>query len=269
MDRISAVVITRNEARNVERCLRSLAPVADEVLVVDSGSTDGTVATCERLGARVVRQDWLGFGPQKNLANGLAAHPWILSVDADEALDAPLQAAIADAKGRGLSGAYEVSRLNWYYGKFLRHGFEYPDRKVRLFPRGQARWDDARVHESLRLDPGLPIRRLPGHLLHYTYERLEEHVVKQNRYTNLAAEDELAHGRRPSIPKIVLAPPAAFFRAYVLRRGFLDGLHGFVLAALHAHGTLQKYAKLWDLRRAAGAASARQPAAARRPGTRG
>lgn len=249
MDRISAVLITRNEARNVERCLRSLAPVADEIVVVDSGSTDDTVALCERHGARVFRQEWLGYGPQKNLANERATHAWILSLDADEALDPPLQAAIADAKASGLSGAYEVDRLNWYYGRFLRHGFEYPDRKVRLFRKGEASWSEDRVHETLRLAPGAAVRRLPGHLLHYTYERLEEHVLKQNRYTNLAAEEARARGRRPSVAKIVLAPPTTFFRAYVLKRGFLDGLHGFVLAALHAHGTLQKYAKLWDLSR--------------------
>ena len=251
MDRISAVVITRNEARNVERCLRSIAPVADEVLVVDSGSTDGTVALCEGLGARVVSHEWLGFGPQKNLAHGLASHDWILSIDADEALDPALQAAIAAEKARGLSGAYAVSRLNWYYGRWLRHGFEYPDRKVRLFPRSRAIWDDAMVHEFLRLDPGLAVTRLDGHLLHRAYERLEDHVEKQGRYTRLAAQDALRRGRRASPAKIVLGPPATFLRAYLLKRGFLDGLHGFVLAAVHAHGTLLKYAHLWDLRRAA------------------
>jgi glycosyltransferase involved in cell wall biosynthesis len=250
MDAISAVVITRNESRNVERCLRSLAGVADEVVVVDDFSDDDTVAICERLGARVVQRPWLGFGPQKNLANGLARHEYVLSLDADEALDGELAEAIRAAKARGLAGAYELARLNWYYGKFLRHGLEYPDRKVRLFPRSRAAWDAQPVHEQLVLDASLAVTRLPGHLLHYTYRRLEEHVAKANRYTNLAAEAALARGKRPSLAKVLFSPLVTFLRAYVVKRGFLDGLHGFVLARLHAHATFLKHVKLWDLDRA-------------------
>lgn len=261
MDRISAVVITKNEARNVERCLASLAPVVDEILVVDDGSTDGTPALCERLGARVVQQAWLGFGPQKNLANRLAAHEWILSIDADEALDTALAAALARAKAEGLRGVYEVSRLNWYYGKFIRHGLEHPDRKIRLFPRSGASWDASLVHEQLVLSAPSPVTRLDGHLLHYTYARLEDHVAKASRYTTLAAEDAFRRGKRPSLAGLLLSPLAVFMKAYLLRLGFLDGLHGLVLAALHANATFVKKAKLWDLHRAARAARA-EPAPA-------
>jgi glycosyltransferase involved in cell wall biosynthesis len=251
MDRVSAVVITKNEARNVERCLASLAPVADEILVVDEYSSDGTAALCASLGARVVQQGWLGFGPQKNVGNGLAAHEWILSLDADEALDPPLQRAIAEAKAAGLRGVYEVSRLNWYYGRFVRHGLEYPDRKIRLFPRSRASWDESLVHEGLRLAEPLPVTRLDGHLLHYTYARVEEHVAKANRYTSLAAEDAHRRGVRPSVARMLLSPLAVLVKSYLLRRGFLDGLHGLVIAALHASAAFQKHAKLWDLHRAA------------------
>ncbi|MFL5301846.1 MAG: glycosyltransferase family 2 protein, partial [Anaeromyxobacteraceae bacterium] len=231
MDRLSAVIIAKDEARNLARCLRSVAGVADEIVVVDAESTDDTARIAEAHGARVVRQRWLGFGPQKNFANGLAANAYVLSLDADEALDDELRAALLAGKARGLSGAYAVSRLNWYYGRFLRHGFEYPDRKVRLFPRDRASWDPQPVHEGLTLDPALTVTCLPGHLLHYTYRRIEEHAAKANRYTSLAAEGALARGGRPSVAKIVLAPLATFLRAYVVKRGFLDGLHGFVLAA--------------------------------------
>ena len=258
MDRISAVLITKNEARNVERCLASLAPVADEIVVVDDFSSDDTVAICERLGARVVRQAWLGFGPQKNLANGLARHAFVLSVDADEALDPFLQRAIAEAKAKGLAGAYQVSRLNWYYGRFIRHGLEHPDRKVRLFPREKVRWDESLVHEGLVFAEPLAVTRLDGHLLHYTYARVEEHVAKANRYTSLAAEDAFRRGARPSLVRMLLGPLAVVLKAYLLKRGFLDGLHGLVLAMLHAHATFQKHAKLWDLHRAARAE--REPA---------
>jgi glycosyltransferase involved in cell wall biosynthesis len=251
MDRVSAVVIAKNEGRNVERCLRSLAPIADEIVVVDDFSTDDTAAICERFGARVVLQEWLGFGGQKNFANGLATNEWILSIDADEALDPFLQRALVEAKGRGLRGVYEISRLNFYYGRFLRHGLEYPDRKIRLFPRGAARWNGSLVHERLELSERLPVTRLDGHLLHYTYLAIAEHVAKANRYTTLAAQDAFARGVRPSLAKLLLGPLATFLKSYLLKRGFLDGRHGLVLAALHAHGTFLKHAKLWDLHREA------------------
>lgn len=266
MDRISAVLITKDEARNVERCLASLAPVADEIVVVDGFSTDDTVARCERLGARVFQRGWLGFGPQKNLANGLARHEWVLSMDADEALDPFLQRAIAEAKAAGLRGVYEVSRLNWYYGRFVRHGLEYPDRKVRLFPRGKVSWDESLVHEGLRFAEPLPVTRLDGHLLHYTYARIEEHVAKANRYTSLAAEDAFRRGKRPSLAKTFLSPLVVLLKAYVLKRGFLDGRHGLVLAALHASAAFLKQAKLWDLHRAARGAGAAPAAAPPAPG---
>lgn len=251
MDRVSAVLITKNEAHNVERCLRSVAPVVDEIVVVDDLSTDGTASICERLGARVVRQAWLGFGPQKNLGNGLAENDWILSIDADEALDPFLQRAVTEAKARGLSGVYEVSRLNSYYGRFVRHGLGHPDRKIRLFPRTAARWNGSLVHEVLEMSAPLPVTRLDGHLLHYPYGRVEEHVARANQYTTLAARDAFARGKRASLPRMMLGPFVTFFRSYVVKRGFLDGRHGLVLALLHAHGTFLKHAKLWDLRRAA------------------
>ena len=260
MDRISAVLITKDEARNVERCLASLAPVADEIVVVDGFSSDDTVARCERLGARVVQHRWLGFGPQKNLANGLARHEWILSIDADEALDPFLQRAIAEAKAAGLRGAYEMARLNWYFGRFVRHGLEYPDRKVRLFRRTEASWNDSLVHEGLVLAEGLTVTRLDGHLLHYTYARVDEHVAKANRYTTLAAEDALRRGARPSLAKAFLSPLAVFLKSYLLKRGFLDGLHGLVLSTLHANAAFLKSAKLWDLHRIARAEAGAAPA---------
>jgi glycosyltransferase involved in cell wall biosynthesis len=247
MDPISAVLITKNESRNVERCLRSLEGVADEIVVVDDFSDDDTAAICERHGARVVRQRWLGFGPQKNHANGLARHDYVLSLDADEELDPELRAAIRAAKERGLTGAYEVARLNSYCGRFIRHGLEYPDRKVRLFPRSRASWDERPVHEQLRLAGGLAVTRLAGHLRHYTYRSVEDHVSKINRYSTLAADGALARGTRPSVAKMVLSPLATFLRAYVLKLGFLDGLHGFVLARLHAHARFLRHVKLWAL----------------------
>jgi hypothetical protein len=144
-----------------------------------------------------------------------------------------------------------MARLNWYFGRFVRHGLEYPDRKVRLFPRSKVSWNDSLVHEGLLFREPLPVTRLDGHLLHYTYARVEEQVAKANRYTSLAAEEALRRGRRPSLAKALLSPLVVLLKAYLLKRGFLDGLHGAILAVLHANAAFLKQAKLWDLHRAA------------------
>lgn len=264
MDKLSAVLITKNEARNLEPCVAAARRVADEIVVVDSGSTDGTQDLARRLGARVIEEPWRGFGAQKNFGDAAATHDWILSLDADEILDEALQASILSAKARGLTGAYELTRRNWYYGRFLRHGFEYPDRKVRLFHRSTASWSDDRVHEVLRLPAGTAVARLDGHLHHYTYRRVEEHVAKGNRYTDLAAEEARRRGKRPTLSKLVLGPAFTFFKAYVLKRGFLDGRHGYMLACLHANAAFLKQAKLWDLWRTAAEQGADRPPAKQR-----
>jgi glycosyltransferase involved in cell wall biosynthesis len=247
MSPITAVIITHNEARNIQRCLASLKTVADEIIIVDSFSTDDTVAICQQEGAIVKQQAWLGFGPQKNFGIQHASHEYILSLDADEALDDELQATILAAKNQGLQGMYDFTRLNFYYGKFLYHGFEYPDYKIRLFPKSKVRWNDELVHETLQLSPGVTQKRLKGHLLHYTYFTIQEHVAKANKYTNLGAELNYKKGKVASWIKILFAPLATFVQAYIFKRGFLDGGHGFIVAAFHAYGAFMKYTKLWQL----------------------
>lgn len=248
MGKISAVIITHNEASNIRRCLLSLKDVADEIIVVDSFSTDGTPDICRSFGeVSVISREWLGFGPQKNLGIAAASFEYILSVDADEALDPVLTRALLEAKAGELSGMYQFSRLNYCYGKFLRHGAGYPDNKIRLFPKNQVRWNDDLVHEGLTItgDPG--ITRLGGRLLHYTYNGIYEHIRKANTYTTLAAKNGSLKGKRVSWFKIVAGPPFAFVQAYVLKGGFLDGPHGFVAAVIHAFVTFMKYVKLWEL----------------------
>lgn len=247
MSAVTAVIITHNEARNIQRCLASLKPVADEIIVVDSFSTDDTVAICQQEGAIVKQQSWLGFGPQKNYGIQIASHEYILSLDADESLDEELQASILSAKSQGLQGMYDFTRLNSYYGKFLRHGLEYPDYKIRLFPKSKVRWNDELVHETLQITPGVEKKRLKGHLLHYTYYTIQEHIIKANKYTNLAAELKYKQGKKASWFKLVFAPFSTFVQAYIFRGGFLDGKHGFIVAAFNAYGTFIKYAKLWQL----------------------
>jgi Glycosyltransferases involved in cell wall biogenesis len=247
MNAISAVIITRNEERNIKRCLDSIRTVADEIIVVDSFSTDNTVAICREAGARVIQQNWLGYGPQKNTGNNAATHDYILSMDADEALDAELAQAITEEKQKGLKGVYQLSRLNYFYGKFIKHGTEYPDKKIRLFNRRQASWDERLVHEPLNIQPGVQCTSLRGHLLHYTYYRFEEHIQKSNMYTSLSAQDYFRRGKKARASKIIFSPLGAFVQSYILKRGFLDGMHGFVLAVMNAHAAFMRYVKLWEM----------------------
>lgn len=247
MNAISAVIITKNEERNIKRCLDSIKAVADEIIVVDSHSTDNTVAICRAAGARVIEQDWLGYGPQKNTGNNAAAYDYILSMDADEALDEDLIQAIAEEKQKGLKGVYQLSRLNYYYGKFIKHGAEYPDKKIRLFNRREVHWDERPVHETLHVQPGLHHKQLKGHLLHYTYYRFEEHILKSNMYTTLAAQDYFRRGKKAPAYKIIFSPLVAFVQSYFIKRGFLDGMHGLVLAVMNAHASFMRYVKLWEM----------------------
>ncbi|OQP50635.1 hypothetical protein A4H97_01995 [Niastella yeongjuensis] len=247
MNAITAVIITKNEERNIKRCLDSLMPVVDEIIVVDSNSTDNTVAICQQAGAKVILQNWLGYGPQKNLGNNAASHDYILSIDADEALDEQLTQAILEEKRKGLQGIYQLSRFNYYYGKFIRHGADYPDKKIRLFNRANTHWDEKDVHETLVIAPGQKTTALKGHLLHYTYYRVEEHISKINYYTNLAAQDYIKRGKKASIFKIIFSPLMTFIQSYIFKRGFLDGLHGFILAIMHAYAAFARYVKLWEL----------------------
>jgi len=246
---ISAVIITKNEERNIGRCLKSLTGVADEIIVVDDFSIDATVSICKEYNATVINQRWLGFGDQKNAGNKIARHDYILSVDADEALDQHLAAAILIEKEKGLQGAYQLSRLNYYYGKFIRHGMEFPDHKVRLFNRNEACWDNQPVHETLRLPGSVRKIQLDGFLRHYTYYRIEEHLLKINKYTGLASLQYYQKGRPYSLFKVLFSPFFTFIKAYIFRLGFLDGIHGLVLAIMNANAAFVKYAKLWELHR--------------------
>jgi glycosyltransferase involved in cell wall biosynthesis len=253
--RISAVIITRDEERNLGRCLESLRGVADEVVVMDSGSTDRTEAIARESGARFVAQPWLGYGPQKNAAAAAAREEWILSLDADEALSDELRASILAIKAsEPAADAYEMSRLNWYCGRFLRHSGWYPDRKIRLWRRGAARWRDTMVHELVDPSPGTRVRRLPGDLLHYTCHTREEHLRTIEKLTTLSAEKLAREGRGAWFWRRFGSPVAHFLRGYVLRLGFLDGAEGFQACWLSAYATWLKYQKLRRLREGALAA---------------
>jgi glycosyltransferase involved in cell wall biosynthesis len=242
---ISAVLITQDAAAQLERCLRSLA-FCDEIVVVDSGSRDGTAELAVRLGARVINQGWLGFGQQKQFAVEQAAHDWVLCVDADERVSDQLRASIETALVAPTSPTYCFARCNRFMGRYLRHGEGYPDLSLRLFDRRRARWSDDAVHEKVLTD-AVPVT-LQGDLLHDSAESLERYLAKQDRYTSLAAESALAAGKRAGIAHLMLSPLLRFFKFYIIRLGFLDGRPGLVHILIGCRNSYSKYAKMRALR---------------------
>ncbi len=244
MTKISAVIISCNEASRITNCLKSIQSIADEIILVDCGSKDGTQDIAKSFGAKIFQQPWLGYGEQKNLGISKASYDYILSIDCDEILDNELIAAIMQEKVLGLKGAYQFSRLNNYYGKFLMHGLEYPDHKIRLWDKRVCHWDDRLVHESLVIPPQTFVRRLNGNLLHFTFKNPRQHFAKLNRYSTESAKELYKTGKKNWRIKIITSPLFAFVNGFILRLGFLDGYIGFIVAKMNAHYTYQKYAKL-------------------------
>ena len=238
---ISATIVALNEEQNIERAIQSLA-CADEIVVVDSGSSDRTRELAAVMGARVISQPWLGYAAQKNFAAQCAVHDWILSIDADEEVSPKLAEEIFQLKSEGpRADAYSFPRLARYLGKWIRHSGWYPDRKVRLYRRDRARWVGDYVHESVRVEGSSA--ELRGNLRHYTCDSLADHLRTLDRYTTLAAEELRARGRRVGLLKLAVSPPWTFLRTYFLQAGFLDGAAGFTLARMAALYTFRKYSK--------------------------
>ncbi len=251
--KISACIITLNEERNLERCLKSVAPLVDEIIVVDSGSTDGTLDIAARFGARVVQQKWLGYVGQKNFALAQALHSWVLSIDADEEISPELASSLARVKADpaadapGAPNGYEIARLVFYRGRWIRHGDWYPDRLVRLFRRTEARFSGGRVHEKLELRGEHPI--LPGHLHHFTYEDASDRADRCARYAALWAQSAREEHRRAHLWTGPLHALARFGKGFLLKRGFLDGAIGWEIAVGNAREVWLKYHLLWKLNR--------------------
>jgi glycosyltransferase involved in cell wall biosynthesis len=252
--KLSAVLITLNEEANIERSIRSVLPVADEVLVVDSFSTDATVALAAALGARVVQMEWLGFAETKNRAHALAHHDWIFSLDADEELDPDLIEAVRRFK-QGAPPEHHVGQLDrrvFYCGHEIRHSGWAPDRKVRLFHRGYAHWVGAYVHETLAYGTPRPVVvRLSGKLNHYTVVSLADHLNRIQRYTDLQAQEWFDRGKRTTVFFMLLKPVYEFVRTYVVRGGFRDGIPGLMLCLNQAFAKYLRQAKLLEKQRQA------------------
>ena len=243
---LSVILITRNEAHNLEACLKSLQGLADEIVVVDTRSSDETVAIAQRFGATVSQpDDWPGFGPQKNRALALATRPWILSIDADERVTPELAAEIQQAMARNDFAAYTMGRLSWYCGKFIQHAGWRPDYVLRLFRRDCAQFSNDLVHERVMTQQ--PVGQLHHHLLHYSYQDFSQVLAKVDAYSSAAAQQAFNRGERGSMGKAIGHGVWAFVRTYVLRAGFLDGAHGLALAISNAQTSYYKYVKLWAM----------------------
>ncbi len=253
--KISATIITYNEAENIRAACESVA-WSDEILVVDSQSSDATREIAEDCGARVITRPWPGFAAQKQFAADQAAHDWVFSLDADERVSDELRASIEDllyTSDALLADGYRVARRSFYMGRWIRGGGWYPDHQLRLYRRARGRWQGAYIHESVKMDEGARVSTLRGDLLHYSVrDAAQHHRMIGERYAPLAARQAFEQGRRTSPFKIALASPSAFLRGYVLKGGFRDGLAGLAIARFAAHHAFLKNLMLWELQNSEG-----------------
>jgi glycosyltransferase involved in cell wall biosynthesis len=247
MPTLSVILITRNEEANLDDCLASLEGIAQQIVVVDTNSSDRTLEIAQKYGATLSQPaDWPGFGPQKNRALDLATEEWVLSLDADERLTPALKSEILTVIHHSAHvDCFAIPRLSWYCGRFIRHSGWSPDYVDRLFKRGTARFSDDLVHE--RLIPNGTVAKLENPMLHYSFMNYSQVLQKLDRYSTASAEQAFAKGKTSSPLKAVLHGTWAFFRTYILRAGFLDGPQGFALAISNGQGTYYRYIKLWHL----------------------
>ncbi|MFH0866188.1 MAG: glycosyltransferase family 2 protein [Bacteroidota bacterium] len=248
MHKLSVVIITLNEERNITRCLSSVKEVADDIVVVDSGSTDRTREICSQSDVNFIFHPWTGYSDQKNYANRQACYDWILSIDADEELSPELIQSIKEAKNKTQIGYYKINRLTNYCGKWIKHGGWYPDIKLRIFDRNNTQWECA-IHEILTNEKKFPSVLLKGNCYHYTYYNITEHIAQANKFSELSAQDMFQRGKKYGFIKLFISPLAKFIGNYVMRTGFLDGIYGLAIACISAQAVFWKYAKLKQMNR--------------------
>lgn len=251
MPKISAIVLTFNEERNIARCLESLQGIADEIIVVDSFSTDKTAEIVGQYDARFIQQKFLGYIEQKNFGLTKVSYDHVLSLDADEALSDMLKTSILQVKNNFKCDGYYVNRLANYCGQWIRHGGWYPDRKMRLFDRRKGIWAGTNPHDRFDLDPGAKAGYLQGDLLHYTFYTLDEHARQVENFSTIAAQAKFAQGARSSRLKLLIKPIARFVKGFLFKLGFLDGYYGWLIAIRSTRATYLKYYKLLQIQRSA------------------
>lgn len=241
---LSAVIITFNEERNIERCILSVQDLADEILVVDSFSTDQTKAICERLGVRFIEHAFDGHIEQKNWAMQQATHDFVLSLDADEALTPELQQSISAIKETPTHDGYVFNRLTNFCGQWIKHCGWYPDKKLRLWNRTKGKWGGMNPHDKVIMEKGAKVKELPQDILHYSFYTVEEHLKQIDYFTDISSKAAFEKGQKSSAFKIFYKSTFKFFRDYVLKLGFLDGYYGYVVCKNSARAKRMKYEKL-------------------------
>jgi len=241
---LTSTIITFNEERNIARCIDALLPISDEIIVLDSFSTDKTVEICKAKGVRIEQREWKGYSNAKNYLNQLATHEYIFSVDADEAPDAVLQKEIMLQKQVGFKGVYAVNRLTNYCGKWIKHSGWYPDVKTRIFPKSESLWEGEYVHEELVIKNNPMPKQLKGHLLHYSYYSQKEHRARADKYSELTAVKMYKKGKRVGPLKPYISALGRFVAMYLIKAGFLDGSAGFHIARISALSNIYKYKEL-------------------------
>jgi hypothetical protein len=249
MQSLSVVIITLNEERNIRRCIASVKPVADEIIVLDAFSSDRTPEICRELGVRFEQRAWEGYSASKNHLNSLATGDYILSLDADEALSGQLRNELLSAKKNGLNGIYSVNRITNYCGEWIRHSGWFPDVKPRLFPREACKWEGAFVHEELVCGGDLPQHLFSGLLEHYSYHSFADHRQRADKYSVLTAQKFHAAGKKAGALKPYLSAAGRFVAMYLLKKGFLDGRMGLKIATISAQSNVLKYKELRRLNR--------------------
>jgi len=246
-NKLSVVVITFNEERNIERCLKSVQNIADEIIVVDSFSTDNTGEICKKYNVKLHQEKWLGYSEQKNLANSLTENKLIFSIDADEVVSPELEKSILEIKETAeKSNSYSVKRLTNYCGKWIHHCGWYPDSKIRLWFKDEAKWT-GELHESLIFNHNNKVNHIKGDLFHYSYHSVHQHLAQINAFTEIGAKEDFNKGKKSNIIIIIVKGGWKFIRDYFFKLGILDGYYGFVICSLSSHATFVKYIKLREL----------------------
>ncbi|MBK8490664.1 MAG: glycosyltransferase family 2 protein [Saprospirales bacterium] len=242
----SVVVITKNEAANIDACLKPLVQVSDDIIIIDAFSQDATPELARQWGARVIQTEWKGYAQNKNFGNLHARHDWILSIDADEVISEELVQTLQTLSPEPHT-VYELDRLTNYCGKWIRHSGWYPDWKVRLFDRREVQWQGAFVHETLAVPTGFQSVRVKGKLLHYSYKTREDHWQRVDRYATLSAKELHARGKKATFVKRWLSPVFRFLRTFIINRAFLDGKAGWAISVSGARLVRRKYSLLKEM----------------------
>jgi glycosyltransferase involved in cell wall biosynthesis len=246
--KLSVVIITYNEEKNIQRCLESIKDIADEIVVVDSLSTDKTEEICRQYAVKFIQQPFLGYTDQKNFALDTATNDYVLSLDADEVISIDLKQNILIEKQNNFpADAFEMNRCTNFCGKFIKHGSWYPDKKLRLFNRFKGRWAGINIHEKVEMLANTSTKKLRGDILHYSYYHLSEVITQNNKFTTIQAEAMFQQNKKAPLYKLFINPLIAFINGYIFKLGFLDGADGLFIASSVAYQTMVKYAKLRKL----------------------